>query len=139
LYVGFTIMTRNDKVIRKKPKKQGSSNLKAPAPDTKALGYCVIDTQDLFSGSVYDYKRKQMTSKMSPVPCSTCNQYLYKTGDQCSPYRYNREYNYLTNVDDSSKKGVFCDPAHPERDKRCIKPHGVCTLDVSSPSKTCNF
>ena len=140
MYIGYKVVTDTDTVNKKtKAKPKGTSKLKAPAPDTKALGYCIVETQDLFSGSVYNYKGKQMTSKMSPVPCSQCNQYVYKTDDKCSPYKYNRENNVLKNFDDSSKVGVFCDPAHPERNKACIQPHGVCMLDTSAPSKTCNF
>ena len=137
MYVGYNIIIDRDpfenvKVFYTK------NSMKPPAPNKKALGYCTIEKDDLFSGSVYDYNKKQMTTKMSPIKCSDCNQYIYKTGDKCSSYMYNTEYNALApNIDDSSKLGVFCDPAHPER-KNCIKPHGVCSINLKT-SKTCNF
>jgi hypothetical protein len=119
--------------------KSNSDDFKAPSPDPKALGYCIIESDELFSGSVYDYNKKQMTSKMSPIKCSDCNQYIYKTDNQCSQYMYDREYNSIApNIDDSSKLSVFCDPAHPERSKNCIQPHGVCSIKLDE-SKTCNF
>ena len=131
MYIGYTIVTDKDpfgNVTEDKP----------PEPNQKALGYCTIEKDDLFSGSVYDYDKKKMTTKMSPIKCSDCNQYTYKTDDKCSSYMYNTEYNALApNIDDSSKVGVFCDPAHPER-KNCIKPHGVCSINLKT-SKTCNF
>ena len=112
-------------------------SLTAPEPESKALGYCIIESNDLFSGSVYDYNKKNI-SQMSPIKCSDCNQYIYKTDNQCSSYTYDLKYNALApNVDDSSKLSVFCDPVHPERSNNCIQPHGVCTISTSS--KTCNF
>jgi len=132
MYVGYNVVVDKELIVMKKDD--------GVEPDPKALGYCTIERDDLFSGSVYDSNKKKMTTNMSPIKCSDCNQYVYKTGNQCSSYMYNTEYNSLApNIDDSSKLSVFCDPAHPERAKNCIKPHGVCTLNVNAPSKTCKF
>lgn len=144
MFAGYYIINDKDpvEVIKKSMTPTQTSDvfsMKAPDPDPKALGYCVIEPGDLFSGSVYDYDKKQLPSKMSPVPCSKCNQYIYKTSNTCSSYMYDSAYNALApNIDDSSKFSVFCDPAHPERGKNCIQPHGVCSLNVDV-SKTCNF
>ena len=140
MFVGYGIINDTDplKALLTSTKSKSDST-KAPNPDPKALGYCIIESNDLFSGSVYDYNKKQMTSKMSPIKCSDCNQYIYKTDNQCSQYMYDREYNSISpNIDDSSKLSVFCDPAHPERSKNCIQPHGVCSIKLDE-SKTCNF
>jgi hypothetical protein len=144
MYVGYHVVNDTDPVesLKSVPivkKNENMFSMKAPDPNPKALGYCIIETEDLFSGSVYDYEKKKMSPKMSPIKCSDCNQYIYKTGDQCSSYMYDTSYNELSpNIDDSSKVTVFCDPSHPERSKNCIQPHGVCTLDLNA-SKTCNF
>ena len=133
MFVGYMVATDRDisVVFDTAVKKE------IPVPNSKALGYCIIERDDLFSGSVYNGD-KQMSANMSPIKCSDCNQYVYKTDDQCSPYMYDTTYNVLSNFDDSSKFTVFCDPAHPERNKNCINPHVVCTLD-KSVSKTCKF
>jgi hypothetical protein len=131
MYLGYHVVNDTDPFMADVKKK-------GPEPNQRALGYCIIEPNDLFSGSVYDQDRKKMTTKMSPIKCSDCNQYTYKTGDRCSSYMYDTSYNALSpNIDDSSKFSVFCDPAHPER-VNCIKPHGVCTLDLNV-SKTCKF
>lgn len=142
LYTGYHIISDSDpvapiqKLVASSTKK---TEFEAPRTDAKALGYCIIESEDLFSGSVYDYNKKQLPAKMSPIPCSECNQYVYKTDDQCSPYMYDSEYNSLApNIDYSSKLDVFCDPTHPERDGKCIQPHGVCTIDPSV-SRSCAF
>lgn len=143
MYIGYSVVTETDPVVQvlgtSVKKDETVLSMKAPAPDPKALGYCTIETKDLFSGSVYDYGKKKMSPEMSPIKCSDCNQYIYKTDDQCSSYMYDTTYNNLSpNFDDSSKLTVFCDPAHPERSENCIQPHGVCTLDLNV-SKTCKF
>ena len=144
MFTGYSIINETDPVkavLTANATKTDNKvfSMKAPKPDPKALGYCIIESKDLFSGSVYDYNKKQMPSKMSPIKCSDCNQYIYKTEKQCSQYMYNREYNSnAPNIDDSSKLSVFCDPAHPERSKNCIQPHGVCSIKLEE-SKTCNF
>ena len=80
MFTGYSIINETDplQVVRtasdtKTDKKVFS--MKPPKPDPKALGYCIIESKDLFSGSVYDYNKKQMNSKMSPIKCSDCNQY----------------------------------------------------------------
>ena len=143
MYMGYHLVNDTDPVESLKvlavKNDESMFSMTAPEPNTKALGYCIIESEDLFSGSVYDYNKKQMYSKMSPIKCSDCNQYIYKTGNQCSSYMYDTEYNSLSpNIDDSSRVTVFCDPAHPERSNNCIQPHGVCTLDLNV-SKTCKF
>ena len=139
MYIGYRIVSDTEPVQKATQNDNKVFSMKPPETDPKALGYCIIEQQDLFSESVYDYNKKQMSTKMSPVKCSDCNQYIYKTDNKCSQYMYNREYNSLApNVDDSSKLSVFCDPAHPEKSKNCIQPHGVCSIKLEE-SKTCNF
>jgi hypothetical protein len=137
LYYGYHVL--NDKQVQNPFKmKQAISDTLPNSPpehDDTALGYCVIDHEQLYNYNVYTYDNKQVSTKMSPIPCSTCNQYIYKDSGSCSPYMFDKSIN--TNNDDSSSMSSFCDPAHPERNKNCIQPHGVCS--VSPDAKMCPF
>ena len=107
-----------------------------PPPDIKALGYCVFEGEDLYNKNVHTYDGKQVSVDVSPILCSKCNKYIYKTDEGCTHYLFD----YLENIneDDSALLDKFCDPAHPERDKTCIQPHGTCTPSMA-PSKKCAF
>lgn len=123
---------RKSKEEQEKEKKEEGG----PAPDTKALGYCIFEGEDLYNKNVHTYDGKQVSVDVSPILCSTCNKYVYKTEDGCTRYIF--DYLENTNEDDSALLEMFCDPAHPERDKTCIQPHGTCTPSMA-PSKKCAF
>ena len=107
-----------------------------PAPDTSALGYCTIDSQELYNYYVYTYDNKQVPTAMPPIPCSQCNQYIYRDDSgKCSQYMFDQTAN--TNYDDSKSASSFCDPSKPDSNKNCIQPHGVCS--VNPVSKKCPF
>jgi hypothetical protein len=143
LYVGYCLITGR-KIIPdwvyfwKKKDDSGTSggDLTLPSPDTKALGYCDFEGEDLFTGDVYTFDGKKVPVDISPIECSTCNQYIYKNDDGCVGYRF--DYLENTNLDDSGLIDRFCDPKHPERNATCIQPHGTCTPSLA-PSKKCPF
>ena len=110
----------------------------APDLDDSATGYCTFKTEDTVGNSVYAYDGTQDNSIKSPLPCTQCNQYIYKDDNgECIPYILDPDEN--TSIDDSSSFDLLCDPAHPERDKNCIQPHGVCTTDKNVSPQTCPF
>jgi hypothetical protein len=114
----------------------GGANSNAPAPDNNALGYCIFEGEDLYNEDVYTFDGKKVPVDVSPIPCSTCNQYIYKNDDGCVTYQFDFLEN--TNVDDSNLLDQMCDPKHPERNATCIDPHGTCTPSLA-PSKKCPF
>jgi len=118
------------------PTKGGSNTLNAPTPDDNALGYCNFEGEDLYNGDVYTFDGKKVPVDVSPIECSTCNQYVYKNDEGCVTYQFDFLEN--TNVDDSSLLDKMCDPKHPERNATCIDPHGTCTPSLA-PSKKCPF
>ena len=101
-----------------------------------SLGYCTFEGEDLFKHRVYTLDGKRVSTKVSPVKCTDCSLYVYKTREGCASYMYDTLVN--TGIDDSDSFDNFCDPAHPERDKDCVEPHGICTVSLS-PSKKCPF
>jgi hypothetical protein len=139
-YVGYCIVSGRkiipDWVYFWKKKKGDSGTLNAPTPDDNALGYCNFEGEDLYNEDVYTFDGKKVPVDVSPIPCSTCNQYVYKNDDGCVTYLF--DYQENTNVDDSSLLDKMCDPKHPERDRMCIEPHGICTPSLA-PSKKCPF
>jgi hypothetical protein len=119
------------------PDKKPDERIKgAPEPQTQALGHCDFEGEDLYSKKVYTYDGKLVPVDMSPIKCSTCNQYVYKTDDGC--VNYNFDFNENINEDDSALIDTFCDPKHPERKNYCVEPKGVCTPSLA-PSKKCPF
>jgi hypothetical protein len=108
-----------------------------PPPDDNALGYCTFEGEDLYEKRVYTYDGKRVSKEVSPIKCSTCNQYVYEDeSGGCVKYIF--DYQENSNIDDSKNVDLLCDPAHPERDKTCIQPHGVCTPSMA-PSTKCPF
>lgn len=139
-YCGYRIIT-NKPIIpdfkkKNKPTSSPQGTLSAQPPDTNALGYCVFEGEDLYSGDVYTFDGKKVPVDVSPIECSSCNQYVYKNSEGCARYQF--DYTENTNVDDSNIKDKFCDPQHPERNSNCIEPHGTCTPSLS-PSQKCPF
>ena len=115
-----------------------SSSTQQPVPDTTALGYCTFKGDDLASNIVFGYNGTKVPATASPLPCSQCNQYIFKDSTGCMPYTCDRSQN--TTIDDTSSLNLFCDPAHPERANNCIKPHGKCTVDLGNVSiQNCPF
>lgn len=147
LYYGYRVVTDTklipDWVYFWKTKKSDTGadvngSFTLPNPDTTARGYCDFEGEDLYSGDVYTFDGKKVPVDVSPILCSTCNQFIYKNDEGCVSYIFNKLEN--TNIDDSDIfiKNIMCDPKHPERDKYCIQPHGICTPSVA-PSKKCQF
>jgi hypothetical protein len=140
-YVGYSVITGR-KIIPdwvyfwKETKQDPKGTLNAPTPDNNALGYCDFEGEDLYNGDVYTFDGKKVPVDVSPIECSTCNQYVYKNEDGCVTYQFDFLEN--TNVDDSNLLDRMCDPKHPERDDTCIQPHGTCTPSLA-PSKKCPF
>jgi hypothetical protein len=140
-YVGYCIITGR-KIIPdwvyfwKTKSNDPKGTLNAPTPDDNALGYCDFEGEDLYNGDVYTFDGKKVPVDVSPIECSTCNQYVYKNDDGCVMYQF--DYLENTNVDDSYLLDKMCDPKHPERDDTCIQPHGTCTPSLA-PSKKCPF
>jgi hypothetical protein len=119
------------------PDKKPDERIKgAPEPQTQALGHCDFEGEDLYSKKVYTYDGKVVPVDMSPIKCSMCNQYLYKSDDGCAGYNF--DFNENINEDDSALEDKFCDPKHPERKLYCIEPKGVCTPSLAF-SKKCPF
>ena len=114
----------------------GSGDLSKPSPDSNALGYCDFEGEDLYLGAVYTFDGKTVPVDVSPILCSTCNQYVYKNDDGCVSYIFDKLEN--TNIDDTGLLDKLCDPKHPERNATCIQPHGTCTPSMA-PSKKCAF
>jgi hypothetical protein len=143
LYYGYRTVT-DTKLIpdwvyfwkTKKEKGDAKGTLQKPTPDTSALGYCDFEGEDLYSGDVYTFDGKKVSVDVSPILCSTCNQFIYKNDDGCVSYIFDKLENI--NIDDTKNLPIMCDPAHPERDKTCIQPHGTCTPSLA-PSKKCAF
>jgi len=128
-----TILQRPDSVFT-----SSSTILQPPAPDTTALGYCTFKDDDLISNIVFGYSGTQVPVTASPLKCSQCNQYVFKDNTGCMPYTFDRTQN--TTIDDTSSLNLLCDPAHPERDSNCIKPHGKCTVNLGNVSiQKCPF
>jgi len=113
-----------------------TGSLNTPAPDNNALGYCNFEGEDLFNEDVYTFDGKKVPVDVSPIQCSTCNQYVYKNDEGCVTYQFDFLEN--TNVDDSGLLDQMCDPKHPERNATCIEAHGTCTPSLA-PSKKCPF
>jgi hypothetical protein len=141
-YVGYCTVT-GCKIIpdwvyfwKKKVTSGSKGTLVAPTPDDNALGYCDFEGEDLYNGDVYTFDGKKIPVDVSPIKCSTCNQYVYKNEDGCVNYQFNYQENI--NVDDSVLLDKMCDPKHPERNDTCIQPHGTCTPSLA-PSKKCPF
>jgi hypothetical protein len=140
-YVGYCVITGR-KIIPdwiyfwKKTDTKPKGTINAPTPDANALGYCDFEGEDLYNGDVYTFDGKKVPVDVSPIECSTCNQYVYKNDDGCVTYIF--DYLENTNVDDSNLLDKMCDPKHPERDDTCIQPHGTCTPSLA-PSKKCPF
>ena len=142
LYYGYRVVT-DTKLIpdwvyfwRTKKDDDGGGSGTQPTPDSTALGYCDFEGEDLYSGDVYSFDGKKVSVNVSPILCSTCNQYVYKNDDGCVSYIFDKLEN--TNIDDSGLLDKFCDPAHPERNDTCIQPHGTCTPSMA-PSTKCAF
>ncbi len=121
---------------RKKDPTKGGSDKTPPPPDDNALGYCTFEGEDLYDKNVYTFDGKLVSKDVSPIKCSTCNQYVFKDESGCVKYIF--DYQENSNIDDSKNLDFLCDPAHPERDKTCIQPHGVCTPSMA-PSTKCPF
>jgi hypothetical protein len=139
LYYGYHVLNDRDPFYQLlKTNIRSSSDVfpsVPPEPDKTALGFCTIDTQDLYNYNVFTYDNKQVSTTMSPIPCSTCNQYIFRDSGDCSQYMFDQTTG--TNYDDSKNIDSFCDPKHPDRDKNCIPPHGMCS--VSPVTKKCSF
>ena len=139
LYYGYSVLNDKDPFsFFKKSKSAPDDNFPKvpPPPDKTALGYCTIDSQELYNYYVYTYDNKQVPTRMSPIPCSQCNQYIYRDDSgKCSQYMYDQTTN--TNYDDSKNVGSLCDPTKPDQDKTCIPAHGMCS--VNQVSKKCPF
>ena len=138
MYYGYLLISDKPfpefwKNIGKKTKK---NNIVKPTPNSNALGYCTFEGEDLYNKDVYTFDGKKVSVDVSPIKCSDCNQYIFKDDTGCVSYIYDMIAN--TNIDDSIHLDNFCDPAHPERNNTCIKPHGVCTPSMA-PSSTCLF
>ena len=142
LYFGYCTVTGKNVIpdFFKKKKKDDTTkgDINLPAPDNGAPGYCDFEGEDLYNGDVFTFDGKVVPVDVSPIECSTCNQYVYKNDDGCVNYRYD----YLENsgVDDTKvfNDQLMCDPKHPERNKTCIQPHGICTPSLA-PSQKCKF
>ena len=144
LYYGYCIVTDTklipDWVYFWKTKKSDTGgdtgSLTLPDPDTAALGYCDFEGEDLFTGDVYTFDGKKVPVDVSPILCSTCNQFIFKDDEGCVSYIFDKLEN--TNIDDTGLIDKLCDPKHPERNATCIQPHGTCTPSMA-PSKKCQF
>ena len=124
VYYMYTVITKKETTNNKQQQVESS------------LGYCTFEGEDLFKHRVYTLDGKRVSRRVSPVKCTDCNQYVYKNREGCASYVYDPLVN--TGIDDSDSFDNFCDPAHPERDKDCVEPHGICTVSLS-PSKKCPF
>ena len=101
-----------------------------------SLGYCTFEGEDLYNKRVYTSEGIRVSADTSPIKCGDCSNYVYKNREGCTPFVYDELAN--PTINDSDSFDNFCDPAHPERDKDCIEPQGVCTVGLS-PSKKCPF
>ena len=100
------------------------------------LGYCTFDGRDLYEKRVYTKDGKRVSVDVSPIKCSECTNYVYEGDDGCVSIIYDTTENI--NINDSDLFDQFCDPAHPERNRDCIQPHGTCTASLA-PAKKCSF
>ena len=60
-----------------------------PLPDMSAQGMCSFEGEDMFNQQIYDYKGTLVVGTEN-VPCSNCNQYVFKDSDGCIPLGYDK-------------------------------------------------
>ena len=60
-----------------------------PPPDASAPGVCSFEGEDVFNKQIYDYKGTLVVPQTS-VPCSNCNQYVFKDSDGCIPMGFDK-------------------------------------------------
>ena len=101
--VGYKVVTYNDNVfeiqtwslkrkkVMKVPKKLSQSDPKAP----KKMGLkCRLDH---VNGKTLNAKGEAIQTDIT-VPCLECNQFIYKGGNECLSYEYNKELNERDNM-----------------------------------------
>jgi hypothetical protein len=109
-----------------------------PSPSTDG-GTCLFENEDVVLKQIYGYDGKRVQDN-SGIPCSQCNQYIFRDEDGCVPYGYEVE---------KSGKGVCTIGEYVKGMKSCTKstdcPYGstcldnVCTTWAIPESKMCPF
>ena len=93
--------------------------LKTPDLDSEAPGTCTFEGEDI--GKVFDFKGKKI-ARDTKIPCSTCNQHIYKDKAGCVLFKY--DFSENLNVEGSKMN---------EQDES-----GVCTASLGVSQK-CPF
>jgi hypothetical protein len=132
MYYGYCVVTNTRPFWEKVETDNNGGEDERDSP----LGYCTFEGEDLYNNRVYTLNGVRVSTKTSPIKCGDCSKYLYKNKEGCAPFMFDTLIN--SDINDSASFDNFCDPAHPERDKDCVEPHGVCTVGLS-PSKKCPF
>ena len=111
--------------------KTTSESLGAAPPPSLDTGYCTFPTQDVTLNQVYDYNGVPVGQ--NNIPCSTCNQYVFRDEDGCVTYGYTGDGGVCTIGGYTAQQEKTC-----SSDTDCRNTSNIVSLSSSMTGPRCD-
>lgn len=147
-----------------KEKKKATTTMSSTPPvkdtSTETSGKtCKFEGEDLFNKKIYKWSDgTHIVKNPTNLPCSECNQYIFKDKNECVPYIFDSSENVQKDksfcelhpskdcVEPKDQHlRIFCDINDPKNTKNipeyvnCIPTTGMCIIDTKAPKQICPF